>query len=164
LINTRGKAVMKILVVYESTYGFAHDCAQALAEKLTGEVSLKKASDMPDPSGFDCVIAGGSIYMGKVQKALTQYLDRYGESIKKKKYALFLCCGFAENFNTYIDANFDLLAPGAAAIECFGGELRIERMKFFHKMITNMMLRAENGLKPAANPENIDKLAAVINS
>ncbi len=67
----------------------------------------------------------------------------------------------------HIENNFPAeLIQKAVAMECFGGELRTERMNFAHKMITQAMEKAQSKdgkAKPSKMPENIQKLAAAIN-
>ena len=57
------------------------------------------------------------------------------------------------------------LVDTAVSSECFGGEMNIEKMNFFHKFIMKMVAKSKeaNGQKPTAPiPENIDKIADAI--
>jgi menaquinone-dependent protoporphyrinogen oxidase len=161
---------MKTLIVYGSTYGYAEECVQRLAKALNGEVTLVNAEkeSIPGVSGFDAVIAGGPVYMGQVQKGVKKFLEGNAEELSGKKLGLFLCCGLPENFEQNAKNIFpEALREKAAAVECFGGELRTEKMKFIHRTITNMMKKAnekegKEGAMPM--PENITKLAQIMNA
>ncbi|MGE5494505.1 MAG: flavodoxin domain-containing protein [Burkholderiales bacterium] len=161
---------MKTLIVYGSTYGYAEECVQRLAKALNGEVTVVNAEKerIPGISGFDTVIAGGSVYMGQVQKGVKKFLEENVAELSGKKLGLFLCCGLPENFEQNANNNFpEALREKAAAVVCFGGELRTEKMKFMHRAITKMMKKAnEKEGKEGATPmpENIGKLAQIMNA
>ncbi len=160
---------MKTLIVYGSTYSYAKECVKKLTGKLEGEVTVVNAMTemIPGIKGFDQVIVGGSIYMGQIQKKVKEYCAVNASELGGKKLGLFLCCGLPENFEQAIKNSFpEKLLEKAAAKENFGGELRVEKMKFMHKMMTNMMLKAsekEGKQPPKAAPENILKLAEAMN-
>lgn len=161
---------MKTLIVYGSTYGYARECAQRLAQALGGEVTAADADKerIPDISGFDAVIAGGSVYMGQVQKGVKKFCEDNAAELSGKRLGLFLCCGLPENFEQNAKNIFpEALREKAAAIECFGGELRTEKMKFMHRTISNMMKKTnekEGKQDPKPMPENITKLAQIMNA
>lgn len=164
---------MKTLILYASTYGFAAKCAKTLCEKITTEVDYidigkKQAFDL---SQYDTVIIGGSIYMGMIQKSIKEFCEENLPILLTKKIGLFICCGFSENFEIHLKNAFppELLAR-AEKKECFGGEIKMEKLKFAHKMITKMISKAaqKEGKSKAdplveAMPQNIDALADSIN-
>ena len=54
----------------------------------------------------------------------------------------------------------------AISVESFGGELRIEKMKLTHKILTGVLKKAaakEGKVLAIQIPENIAKMAAIIN-
>lgn len=160
---------MKTLIIYGSTYGYTRDCVKKLSELIKGEISIVNVSkDAILPiDEFDNVIIGGSILMGHIQKKLKAYCASNVDLIKNKRLGLFLCCGLPENFEQNMKNVFpEELIEKAIAIECFGGELRTEKMNFAHKMLTEMMKKvaAKEDKEPIKQmPENIAKLAAIIN-
>ena len=66
---------MKILIAYSSKSGTVRECAEELSKKLsTNEVTLADLDTAtPDVSGFDIVITGGYVRMGKVSKMKLWY-------------------------------------------------------------------------------------------
>lgn len=160
---------MKTLIIYGSTYGFTKECVFKLSKQLNGEVKTVNAltETIPSVKDYDNIIIGGSIYMGQIQKKIKEFCSANEKELLSKKIGLFLCCGVSESYELQVKNAFpEKLLNAAVAKECFGGELRIDRMKFFHKILTKMMLKAaeKNGTPPAAQlPENIKKLADIIN-
>lgn len=155
---------MKTLIVYTSTYGYAEECARSLAAKLSGQVEISDAEkSAPPPEAYNAVILGGSVYMGRIQKKLREYMDANLPALKQKKIGLFLCCGLPENLEQSFSLNFPKeLLDTAVARECFGGVLDAKKMSFGHRMIVKMMESAakkEGRAMPSPLPENISKLA-----
>jgi len=162
---------MKTIIIFGSTYGFAKECAQKLAEQIDGEVVLVNVvtEGIMPLENFDNVVIGGSIYMGQVQKKVKAFCVANVEALKSKRVGLFLCCGLPQNFEINLkNAYPDELINVAVAKECFGGELRTEKMNFAHKFITGMMKKASAKQGTAAPvmqmTENITKMAASINN
>ncbi|MCE5189832.1 MAG: flavodoxin domain-containing protein [Eubacteriales bacterium] len=156
---------MNTLVLYASQYGFTADCALQLKGQLDGKatlVDLVKES-APDLAGYDTVIIGGSIYMGKVQEQVSAFCMAKQTEMLSRKLGLFLCCGLPKNLEQSLAASFpEALRKSAKAVGCFGGELRTDRMKPMHKLIAKMMQKAgaKDGIEPPrANPQAITEFA-----
>jgi menaquinone-dependent protoporphyrinogen oxidase len=66
---------MSTLIIYASKHGSAEKCASELSKKLSGKVDLcnLKNGKMPELSQYTKVIIGGSIYVGKVQKEVSEF-------------------------------------------------------------------------------------------
>jgi menaquinone-dependent protoporphyrinogen oxidase len=160
---------MKTIIIYSSTYGYAKDCVNILLKQLEGEVLLVNVSTdtIPSIDEFDNVIIGGPIYMGQISKKIKTYCKSNIDLLKNKRVGLFLCCSLLENFDINIKNSFpEALLKEALAVESFGGELRIEKMKFTHKILTQLMKKSilKQGKTLAKQmPENISKMAAIIN-
>jgi menaquinone-dependent protoporphyrinogen oxidase len=159
---------LKTLIVYASTYGFTEDCVKTLCRQINGStlaVNIIKTKDV-NFDEFDTVVIGGSIYMGQIQKQVNDFCVLNIETLKQKNIALFLSCALTENFEVNIKNSFptDLIAKSFYKSH-FGGELRLEKMKFAHKMITNLMQKAMQNENTANKPqiENISFLAEKIN-
>lgn len=161
---------MKTMIIYASTYGFTKECAEDLKKQIGGDTAIVNAmsDNIPSLDDFDNIVIGGSIYMGQLQKKLRTYCANNIGLLGNKRLALFLCCGLPENFAESLKNAFpEELIRKAIARECFGGELRTEKMKFAHKLITGMMKKATAGegkSDPVKMPENISKLAETINN
>jgi len=160
---------MKTIIIYSSTYEYTKECAERLKEYLLGEVIVVKATMdvIPQLDEFDNVLIGGSIYMGQIQKNMKEFCASNVALLKDKRVGLFLCCGLPEKFEQAMkDAFPEELLKKAIAKECFGGELRTEKMNLVHKIIATFMKKAvaKEGKEPIKQmPENIAKMAAIIN-
>lgn len=105
---------MNILIAYTSKYGSVFKAAQLLSDSLNENTDIINISNFPntDISKYDTVILGGSIYMGKIQKNLSQFINSNRENLLEKNMGLFLCAGeqypqkkeilFQNNFPEYI--------------------------------------------------------------
>jgi len=159
---------MKTMIIYSSTYEYTKECAERLKEYLLGEVIVVNATDViPQLDEIDNVLIGGSIYMGQIQKNMKEFCASNVALLKEKRLGLFLCCGLPEKFEQAMkDAFPEELLNKAIAKECFGGELRTERMNVVHKVIAIVMKKAvaKKGKGPIKQmPENIAKMAAIMN-
>lgn len=161
---------MKTLILYASTYGFTQDFAQMLKENLNGETSIVNINknSIPSLDNFDTVLIGGSIYMGQIQKKIKQYSLANEDALKKKTLGFFISCGSAEHSNDYFKNAFpESLLNKAVSVENFGGEMRTDKMNFFHKFVSNMVEKSadKNNTPPMKPlPENIINMANAINN
>ena len=165
---------MKILIIYATSGGVSRKCAEILRDKFLSdafEVTLCDIHDTPPPpDGFDVAVIGGSIRMGKINKKLRHYLKTHVSTLNDRHTALFLCCGYTENFDDYVALNFPQSIVPTLGIHCFGGELKPEKLKGFDKFIVKMVRASildedfENpdptrSPLPEIVPENIWRLA-----
>jgi len=161
---------MKTLVLYATQYGYTADCAARLKAELVGDVTLVDLGKQsaPELGGYDAVIVGGSIYMGRVQAKVSVFCAAHEGELLQKTLGVFLCCGVPQSLEESLAASFpESLKKHAKAVGCFGGELRTARMKPMHKLIANMMQKAggKSGIEPPkANPQAVLDFAAAMNA
>lgn len=170
---------MKTLIVYASKHGSAKKCCKILSEKIKGEVTLvnilKETS--PDLITFDNIIVGGSIYIGKVQKEISEFCSKHLSALLSKKVGLFICCMNNKEIENQFNNSFPQELLNKAVIkESFGGEFIFKDMNFFERTITKMIsktLSKKDTSIPKLDPkkdlslilqENIDKFAQVMNN
>ncbi|MDR7855024.1 flavodoxin domain-containing protein [Tissierella sp.] len=158
---------MSTLIVYASKYGCTEKCVELLSKKLYGEIeimNLKKVRDI-DISRYEKIIIGGSIYIGRIQKEVTEFCSKSLEELKKKRIGLFIC-GMQEGdtINTQLNQNFNpALIEIADAKECFGGEFTFDKMTFIEKFIVKKVSKVTSN-KSNISQDNIHKFAQAINS
>ncbi|RUT46380.1 flavodoxin [Paenibacillus anaericanus] len=144
---------MSTLILYAGKYGSTEKCVDTLKKSLTGPIeTINLNRDIPpNVSPYNKVIIGGSIYFGQFQKASKQFCVDNLDLLKQKKIGLFMCCGNPENINQYMVEAFPAeLLEHAVIKDCFGGELERNKMKFFDKLITGMILKsAQKSGKPS---------------
>lgn len=161
---------MRNLIVYGTTYGFTEKCALELSKKLISRTDCYDANKIEslDLSLYNAVIIGSSIYVGQINKNVKNFVERNAGILKNKALAFFLCCGFVDNLQKNLELNYPKeLLEKAVSKECFGGLMDLSKMKFMHKIITKMVKKAtakEGSRDPKPMPENIDKMADIINN
>lgn len=160
----------KTLILYASQYGYGAECANQLRSLMPEEVTLvdlTKATN-PELDGYDTIIVGGSVYMGKAMRQTIDFCAANESALLQRKLGLFLCCGLPQNVEQSFAASFsEPLRKHATVSGCFGGELRLGKMKPMHKMIANMMQKAggKSGIEPPKpNPKAINEFASAMQS
>lgn len=138
---------MKTVIIYSTKYGTTEKCVNNLAEKLTGEVeiiNLRTKSDI-DLSLYERVIIGGSIYIGRIQKEVTNFCSNNLEALKGKKLGLFICCMRDGNeMEIQLKAAFPQeLIDKAIAIDAFGGEFIFDKMGFLDRFIVKKVSKTD---------------------
>lgn len=137
---------MKTLILYATKYGSAEKCVQMLKSYMPGEVDVvnAKKTRAVDPTPYDQVIIGGSVYVGKVQKEITDFCQQYMDELLQKKVGLFVCCGTANTDRTYIEGLFPKQLVDHALWACdVGGEMNMEKMSFIERLAVNMIKKSE---------------------
>lgn len=179
LINYGVIIEMRTLIIYGSNHGCTKKCADILEEKLKGEADIVDIrNDITlDLNSYDKVIIGGSIYMGKIQKEITEVCESYCENLKDKKIGLYVCCMNEENVEAQIKNNFpkDLLLC-AVAQGYFGGSFNFKDMNFVERFIIRKVAKSFSKTNEKFNKidmkkfvdmierENIEKFAEVMNN
>lgn len=136
---------MKTLIAYGTRYGCTEKCSKLVSEKINGKVDLcdLKAVKSIDLSQYNKVIIGGSIYMEKIQKEVSEFCVKNLDALKDKKVGLFISCmrdgDFAEK---ELKASFpkDLL-DNAIVKENFGGEFIFKKMGFMERLIVKKVAK-----------------------
>jgi len=138
-----GGEKMKVLIAYGSKYG----CTEKAALKLKGmiknstTVNLSKG-EKTNVSDYDCVLLGGSIYMGKLQKQVVDFANGNIDILLTKKMGLFLCCGSKDQSEQQLKTSFpEKLVQKAKTLGYFGYIYDFNKMNFLFKM---MVKKIEN--------------------
>jgi len=166
----RKEMPMKTMILYASKYGFTADCVAELKKNLNGETRLVNINSdkIPALDDYDTVLIGGSIYIGQIDKKIKKYCLSHLDELKNKTLGFFISCGSAETIDTYFKDSFtDILLEKALTLDNFGGEMRPDKMKFFHKFVSNMVEKSgqkdnTSPMKPL--PESILRMANTINT
>lgn len=130
---------MKSVIIYATKYGCTEKAANILKQKMSGDVILvnimqEKISSL---EGYDIVILGGSIYIGKIQKKLTEYITNNLTEILKKKVGLFICAGQKEDIRLKeLETAFPTELYNQAVVkDIFGYEFDFEKLNFLDRLI-----------------------------
>lgn len=132
---------MKTLIVYASKTGTTERCAGILGKNLKDVTIINlTATQNEDINKYDLIIIGSPIRMGIIDKKVKDFISKNSKSLKNKKVAYFICCGFSENWKQYYEQNFPKeLLDNAITYDSFGGEMNLEKQKGFDKFIVKMV-------------------------
>lgn len=164
---------MNILIIYATKNGVSQRAAERLSDELsqTNTITLCNINDDPPaPNGFDVIILGGSVRMTKLNKKLKKYLNEHIDAISNMPSAFFFCCGIIRDLDDYKATELPSKICFSLGVECFGGELKPDKLKGVDKLIVKAMrqsiltqdpdLSKSSGLElPEFMPENIVALA-----
>lgn len=164
---------MKILIIYATKNGVSKIAAERLSEQLSSsnEISLYDINDNPPaPNTFDVIVLGGSVRMTRINKKLKKYIKKYLNEISNMPSAFFFCCGIIRDFDDYKATELPSKIQFSLGIECFGGELKPDKLKGFDKLVAKAMrqsiLTQDSDLRNSSNlelpefmPENVLALA-----
>ena len=128
---------MRIAIIYATKSGTTKECACLLARQLQNhDVSVLDVSEVTNMDGYDTVIFGFSIRMGRALKNAKRFMKNNAETLSQKRASYFICCGFIDCFEDYVRRTIPAACREAAvAISCFGGHLDPSKVKGFDKIV-----------------------------
>ena len=150
---------MKTLIIYSTKHGTAEKAANILKSKLTGEVHIVNIMLEPVTAlqEYDNIILGGSIYIGKIQKKLSSFVNTNLSLLLEKRIGLFICA--AEEDEALKEKELMVAFPTtlfdhAIAKEVFGYQLDMDKLNFFEKLIMSKV----KGLKTSIHKISEEKI------
>ncbi|ERJ11989.1 flavodoxin domain-containing protein [Haloplasma contractile] len=160
---------MKILIVYATKYGSTTKATLKLKEALNEEVSIVNIMEnslLPKLQNYDCVILGGSIYMGKIQKQIRNYVDANLSQLMTKRIGLFICAGSpnkSDREQEFVNAFPKKLYDHAVCKSLFGYQIDYEKMKWHDKFIMRIVSKSKESVFELSE-EVIEQFAKTIKS
>jgi menaquinone-dependent protoporphyrinogen oxidase len=158
---------MRTLIVYGTKYGCAQKCAMELSKELNDNVELVnlKEKGSIDLTKYERVIIGGSVYIGTIQKEVTEFINKNLNELTNKEIGLFICgMQDGEMIEKEITDNFPSeLINKAKSIKHFGGEFTFNKMNFMEKIIVKKVSKITSD-KSAIQHDNIKKFALDLNN
>lgn len=135
---------MKTLIIYSTKTGTTKKCAALLAANIGADSCdlFEISDDIPEISGYECVVIGSNVRMGVIDKKISAYLEKHKSELFETKFGIFLCCCLADKVSDAITKNLsDEFMDHAAIIDCFGGELPKDKIKGMDKLIVNSIIK-----------------------
>jgi menaquinone-dependent protoporphyrinogen oxidase len=135
----------RILVAYASKTGSTTEIAQAIAKELQAAghvVDITEVGSVTSLSGYNAVIIGGPVYMGKMMGEVGKFVRRHYNDLKDLPVAGFIV-GLGPvskepasimQAEKVLHAALDPLKP--VAVTAFAGRLDPEKLSWFQKWIT----------------------------
>ena len=140
---------MRTLIVYASKHGTTADCAGQLARQLDGESILCRLGKdrVPEPGGFDRIVIGGSIHIGKIQKQITEFAMKHKDALLAKPLGLFICCiADGETAEQQLKKAFPAcLLEHSSAKGVFGGAYKFSKMGWLNRKMIQMVEKQQTG-------------------
>lgn len=141
---------MKILIAYSTKYGSVEKCAEFLKKELVHDVQLYnvKTKLTVNIDEYDMVLLGGSVYIGKTQKELTNFLKKHESALLKKQLGLFICCGAEDRSDTYMKDIFTEAIYNHASAKAYTGyAYYLEKMSFIEKAMIKKMVKINHNVE-----------------
>ena len=136
----------RVLVAYASKHGSTAEIAAAVADEIRRhgvEADCRPAGDVDDVAGYDGVVVGSAVYMGRWQGAARHLLHRYRGELAERPLWIFSSGPVGE------DADQSWSEPGAVVKQAeklgvrdhvvFGGSLPDEPEGFVQKAMVRDM-------------------------
>lgn len=145
-----------IAILYSSKYGTTATICQAIGKHLETKASITLV-DIDRKSDiclvdYDTVVLGTSIYAGKPRKQMSQWCERNEAILKEKRLFLFVCGMDKPHAATELEAAYPpSLREQAIATTFFEGEYRLETMRFFDRMILQLLVKVKAPLRRTYN-------------
>jgi menaquinone-dependent protoporphyrinogen oxidase len=130
----------RVLVVHASKYGSVEEVARFVAAVLRdegAEARLVPAREVADLEGFDLVVLGSGLYMGRLHREARRFLSKYRAELAHMPLAVFAMGPLSaeeserEKVRPQLEkalAHYPEIAPVAS--EIFGGVIVQERLSF----------------------------------
>ncbi len=156
---------MKAIIMYTSKYGCTEKAAYLLKTQLGEETEVVNLMHAKEPSldRYDTVILGGSIYFGKIQKEMTEYILKNQTELRDKRLGLFICAGSKrEQAVQELKTSFpEELFNKAVAKEIFGDEIYVQKLSLMDKFVLRM-IKGKDLTGSGLSKETIEKFALVM--
>jgi menaquinone-dependent protoporphyrinogen oxidase len=156
-------------IFYASKYGFTKKVVGLIQDKCdqqTKAIDLSKTSQdvLSQLRAADKVLIGGSVYMGKIQKSVTQFLENYKEELQTKEVLLFISgLQNKDTIQVEMDQNFPLIVlDHAKAVVWLGGGVDFDKMSWIDKMITKKVMKKDESFENIQY-DSIDEIIAFCN-
>jgi menaquinone-dependent protoporphyrinogen oxidase len=138
----------RILVAYATKHGSTTGIAEAIGKEITAaglSVEVKEIKNVQSPAGYDAVVIGGPIYMGKVMAEVKKFIARHQEKLAAMPVAAFVV-GLSpaskdeKQIGDAKKALQDAVAPlQPVASTLFAGSLDPEKLGFIERKMIGMV-------------------------
>jgi len=156
---------MKTLIVYATKTGTTQKAAKMIAEKLKDKPDMVdlNVTKKVDVLGYDFVLVGGPINMGKLNRTVKRFLAKNREALMAQRFGLFLACGYPKELDKYLAAilDADMLAHAEVKTD-IGYAYYLDKLGPIGKRVV-MELTNTTETVEAYKPGAIANIAKVIN-
>jgi menaquinone-dependent protoporphyrinogen oxidase len=138
----------KVLIAYTSRRGSTAEIARAIGKELEAAgigVEVAGMKDVNSLEGFQGVVLGAPVYLGRIEKDVAGFVERHREGLSKVPVAAF-AVGIAPvdprvgSVGEVLEKLRAALAPvKPVAVTMFAGRLEISKMSLVERTMTGLM-------------------------
>lgn len=103
----------KVLVCYASRYGSTGEIAEVIAEQLEKmdiSTEVARVEDVKNPGGFDAVVLGSPLYMGKMLPEAREFVHKFRGPLSGLPFYVFVAgYTFRERLEEYLRSGEDAI-------------------------------------------------------
>ncbi|HTJ47227.1 MAG TPA: flavodoxin domain-containing protein [Kofleriaceae bacterium] len=164
---------MKILIVHASSYGTTRAIAERIADRLRARGHAVELTDalgtgaaVAPPSGYDAVLIGSRIQLGKHAKEIVAYVKRHKLELLERPSAFFSVSMAAATSadadpNGYLAAFFAETGWRPSGAIAFGGSLDYRAYGFVTRLIMKMISKRAGHATDTSKDHHYTDWAAV---
>lgn len=149
---------MNILIIYESKHGATKKCAEYLDHnnESTQLIHINDCSHI-DLSQYDKILIGSPIYVGRINKKITQWIQSNLKPLLQKNTKIFLSGMNKDGLDDVLQSNFTDEMINNFKIEHVGGAYNFDDMNFFERFIVKKIAKITES-KEDINYERLSQL------
>lgn len=144
----------KLLIAYTTRHGTVKKCAKHLIKLIskknpdvwTADIIDLRTDEVTDIESYDKIVLGCSVYAGRTQKQMTDFIAANKEFLQGSDLGLYLCSltkkGDEPIMSELLKSSYGDLLDSAKAVGLFGGELSDKKMNFMERIITNIVIKS----------------------
>lgn len=143
----------QVLIAYASRHGSTAEIAAAIAKELTDlgqDTTTAHMKDISSVNGYDLVILGAPLYMGRLEKDFSRFISRFGSDLQNVPVAAF-AVGLApvRKEPDVVQTSMDTLCSSLGSIKpvstaLFAGRVDPAQLSFISRKII-AMVKAPSG-------------------
>lgn len=161
---------MKTAIIFKTRHGTTEKVAYMLAKRLTDSGDEVRVIDLaktrqPHLNGYEKIIVGGSIHVGKIQREIKTFCERHNELLMNRKLGLFICCmetDAVKRLKEFEDSFQNELKAHASAKGIMGGEFLLEKMNFIERLVVRKVAHTRESVHDI-DTEALEKFIKDIN-
>lgn len=142
---------MKIAIIYSTKHGFTEKCSKLLSEGLSCEsdiLNIKNEKNI-NISEYQLVVLGSSVYAGRINKNLSDFINRNKDILNEKSICLFTCnMHKGQEALEQIEKVFpEFLVEKSIYKASFGGNFDFSKMNFLEKNIIKKIAKTDKSVE-----------------
>lgn len=135
---------MRTLIVYASKYGFTEHVARLIADRIEGDVELRRCGPdfSADLTKFQAVIIGSPIYVGRPNEFILDFCENYQRLLASKSIAFFTTGVTGENaVMALVQRLPETLVQKAKGLENLGYALDFSKMRWIDRLAARIAIK-----------------------